>query len=78
MKEISKDKESFHKSYAVWLAHADKSVVILTNRCKPFERLSIDPVSYAWWCQNWSLEHDKFSRRAYVQYLLKQKLRHLK
>lgn len=74
MKEISDDQDSFHESYQVWLAHADKSVVILTNRNKPFERLKIDPISYSWWCENQSLKRDKESRRAYVQYLLENKL----
>ena len=74
MKEIASDPESFHPSYQVWLAHADKSVVILTNRDKPFERLNIDPTSYAWWCENQSIKRDKESRRAYVQYLLQNKL----
>lgn len=70
MKEMSDDQENFHVSYQVWLAHADKSVVILTNRGKPFERLMIDPVSYAWWCENRSIRRDKESRRMYIQYLL--------
>jgi len=74
MKEISDDQENFHESYQVWLAHADKSVVILTNRNKPFERFKIDPVSYSWWCENQSFRRDKESRRAYVQYLLENKL----
>ena len=74
MKEISDDRESFHESYQIWLAHADKSVVLLTNRNRPFERLSIDPVSYSWWCENQSIRRDKESRRAYIQYLLEQKL----
>lgn len=75
MKEISVDKDSFHESYQVWLAHADKSVVILTNRDKPFERLQIDPVSYSWWCENQSIKRDKESRRAYIQYLLESKVK---
>lgn len=74
MKKISADPESFHESYQMWLAHADKSVVLLTNRDKPFERLNIDPISYSWWCENQSVQRDKESRRAYVQYLLENKL----
>ena len=74
MKEISADPESFHESYQIWLAHADKSVVLLTNRDKPFERLNIDPVSYSWWCENQSIVRDKESRRAYIQYLLEDKI----
>ncbi len=74
MKEIADDQENFHDSYQVWLAHADKSVVILTNRNKPFERLQIDPVSYSWWCENQSCRRDKESRRMYIQYLLKNKI----
>ena len=74
MKDISDDQENFHNSYQVWLAHADKSVVILTNRNKPFERLQIDPVSYSWWCENQSIRRDKESRRMYIQYLLKCKM----
>ena len=74
MKEICDDQESFHDSYQVWLAHADKSVVLLTNRGKPFERLKIDPTSFAWWCENQSIRRDKESRRAYIQYLLQNKL----
>ncbi len=74
MKDICDDKESFHESYQVWLAHADKSVVLLTNRGQPFERLKIDPVSFSWWCENQSIKRDKESRRAYVQYLLENKL----
>jgi hypothetical protein len=70
MKEISDDQENFHDSYQVWLAYADKTVVILTNRNKPFERLNIDPVSYSWWCENRSIQRDKESRRMYIQYLL--------
>ncbi|MFK8026625.1 MAG: hypothetical protein AB8C40_01035 [Gammaproteobacteria bacterium] len=70
MKEISDDQENFHASYQIWLAHADKSVVLLTNRSKAFERLMIDPVSYSWWCENNSLRRDKESRRMYIQYLL--------
>jgi hypothetical protein len=76
MQEISDDKENFHASYQVWLAHADKSVVILTNRNKPFERLKIDPVSYSWWCENQTIARDKESRRSYIQYLLQSKLNH--
>lgn len=74
MKEISDDQENFHNSYQVWLAHADKSVVILTNRNKPFERLNIDPVSYSWWCENQAIARDKESRRSYIQYLLQSML----
>ena len=75
MKEISADQENFHVSYQVWLAHADKSVVILTNREKPFERLQIDPTSYSWWCENQSIARDKESRRSYIQYLLETKIK---
>jgi hypothetical protein len=75
MKEISADQENFHESYPMWLASADKSVVILTNRNKPFERLKIDPVSYTWWCENQSIQRDKESRRSYIQYLLQNKLK---
>lgn len=74
MKEISADQESFHDNYQIWLAHADKSVVILTNRNKPFELLHIDPISYSWWCENQSIKRDKTSRRAYIQYLLESKI----
>ncbi len=74
MKEISTDQDNFHDSYQLWLAHADKSVVILTNRNKPFERLNIDPISYSWWCENQAIKRDKQSRRAYIQYLLEKKV----
>lgn len=74
MKEIAEDPENFYDSYQVWLAHADKSVVLLTNRGKAFERLKIDPVSYSWWCENHSVKRDKESRRAYIQYLLTNKI----
>ena len=76
MKEISDDKESFHESYRTWMANADKSVVILTNRSKPFELLTIDPVSYSWWCENQAMPRNKESRRMYIQYLLQNKLTH--
>ncbi|MFK7794158.1 MAG: hypothetical protein AB8B89_02300 [Gammaproteobacteria bacterium] len=75
MKELADDQENFHNSYRAWLAQADKSVVILTNRNKPFERLQIDPVSYSWWCENQSIRRDKESRRMYIQYLLKEKIK---
>ena len=75
MKEIASDQENFYQSYQVWLAHADKSVVILTNRGKPLERLNIDPTSYAWWCENQCIKRDKESRRSYVQYLLENKIK---
>ncbi len=75
MKDISDDQENFHDSYQIWLAHADKSVVILTNRERPFERLNIDPTSYSWWCENQSIPRDKESRRLYIQYLLENKLK---
>ena len=74
MKEISDDQDNFHDSYQIWLAHADKSVVLLTNRGKPFERLNIDPTSYSWWCKNQSIQRDKKSRRMYIQYLLENKI----
>tara|TARA_R110002074_G_scaffold304724_2_gene475976 strand:+ start:33 stop:344 length:312 start_codon:yes stop_codon:yes gene_type:complete len=74
MKALADDQENFHASYQVWLAHADKSVVILTNRNKPFERLNIDPVSYSWWCENQSIRRDKESRRKYINYLLENKI----
>ena len=75
MKEISEDKESFHQTYQLWLANADKSIVLLTNRDQAFERLNIDPTSYSWWCENQSLKRDKESRRAYIQYLLQNKIK---
>ncbi|MDW3095001.1 MAG: hypothetical protein R8G33_04930 [Gammaproteobacteria bacterium] len=74
MKDISEDQDNFHASYQIWLAHADKSVVILTNRGKLFERLKIDPTSYSWWCKNQSIPRDKESRRLYIKYLLENKI----
>ena len=74
MKEICVDKDSFHSSYQLWLANVDKSIVLLTNRGKPFEKLNIDPISYDWWCENQALRRDKESRRSYIQYLLNNKI----
>lgn len=74
MKEICIDKENFHSSYQLWLANADKSIVLMTNRNKPFEKLKIDPTSYDWWCENQALRRDKESRRSYIQYLLDNKV----
>ena len=71
MKEICEDTENFHTSYQLWLASADKSIVLCTNRGQTFKRLNIDPTSYAWWCENNAFKRDKKSRRAYVRYLLK-------
>jgi len=76
MKEIADDQENFHQTYQAWLANADKSVVILTNRDKPFERLNIDPISYSWWCENMAVMRNKESRRMYIQYLLQKELKH--
>ncbi len=70
MKALAEDKEHFHKTYEQWLANADKCTVLLTNRGKIFKHLSIDPIHYVRWCDNRSLQKNKFSRTAYTQYLL--------
>ncbi len=77
MKALAEDKERFHATYQQWLASADKSTVLLTNRVKLFEHLSIDPIHYAWWCNKKSLKKYKASRIAYTQYLLRQKIKQL-
>lgn len=75
MKALAEDKERFHTSYEQWLATTDKSVVILTNRKKYFERLNVDPIHYAFWCNHKSLDKNKESRTAYTQYLLHKKIK---
>ena len=77
MKALAEDKERFHTDYAQWLANTDKSVVILTNRKKLFERINIDPIYYSYWCDKKSLNKNKESRTAYTQHLLNKKIRPL-
>ncbi len=77
MKVLSEDKDRFHTSYEQWLANTDKSIVLLTNRRKLFERLDIDPIYYSYWCDKKSLRKNKDSRTAFTQYLLHKKLRQL-
>ena len=55
MKALANDQTRFHKTYEQWLAATDKSIVILTNRKELFERLNIDPIHYAFWCNQKSL-----------------------
>ena len=77
MKALSDDKERFHPSYEHWLANTDKSIVLLTNRKKLFERLNIDPINYAWWCNKRKMHKNSESRKAYTQYLLNKKIKQL-
>ena len=76
MKALAADKQSFHINYEQWLANTDKSIVLLTNRKKMFERLNIDPIHYAFWCNQKSLRKNRESRTAYTQYLLHKKIKH--
>ena len=75
MKNISEDKENFHSNFQEWLASADKSIVHLSNQNRPFLRLDIDPISYSWWCDKNSVKKDKDSRRAYIKYVLENKIK---
>ena len=77
MKALAEDKERFHFNYEQWLANTDKSVVILTNRNKLFERINIDPIYYSYWCDKKSLGKNRESRTAYTQHLLNKKIRQL-
>lgn len=75
MKALAADKQSFHANYEQWLANTDKSIVLLTNRRKFFERLNIDPIHYAFWCNQKSLHKNRKSRTAYTQHLLHKKIK---
>lgn len=75
MKALAEDGDRFHSSYPQWLAYADRATVILTNRQKLFERLSIEPLDYLVWCQKRSLKRNSDSRIRYTQYMLKQKIK---
>lgn len=70
MYALADDKERFHSSYKQWLANTDKSIVLFTNKGTLFERIDIDPVNYACWCEKKSLKKDRHSRTAYTQRLL--------
>ena len=74
MKALATDSDQLHESYQNWLASADKSIVLLTNRGELFERLQIDPIHYAWWCKKKSFMRNRASRSLYTQYLLKKKI----
>ena len=75
MKALADDKDRFHESYDHWLATTDKSIVILTNRGKLFERLDVDPIQYAFWCSKNSIGKNKKTRTAYTQHLLAKKIK---
>ena len=75
MKALADDKERFHATYQEWFLNTDKSIIILTNRGKLFERLQIDPLDYAHWCKQKSYNRNRPSRTAYTQYLLRRKLK---
>ena len=74
MLALAEDKDKLHTSYAAWLANTDKSIVFLTNKGTLFERIDIDPIQYACWCERKSLKKDRHSRTAYTQRLLYQRI----
>ena len=75
MKVLASDRERFHENYEQWLTNTDKSIVLLTNQGKMFERLNIDPIHYSYWCEKKSLQKNKISRTRYTQHLLHKKIK---
>ena len=74
MKALAEDKDQLHESYQKWLASADKSIVLMTNRGELFERLYIDPIHYTWWCKKKVFRRNRASRSLYTKYLLNKKI----